>query len=181
MPQFEPSDGGDSTSVVHALLPNLGSPLQAACNLWTYPASVVVSAALVGVCCFVLVRRGRPRAALAWGVAWIAANVVEVAGKHLLHRPPLHVVEHGARLAFDNFGHSFPSGHALRSIVTAAVVVTVWKRALVPVLVWMAIALPALVVSAAHTPSDILGGALLALAVVLCTLAWLRVREPGSA
>ena len=33
MPQFEPSEGSESPGLVHALLPDLGTPLQAFCNL----------------------------------------------------------------------------------------------------------------------------------------------------
>jgi membrane-associated phospholipid phosphatase len=181
MPQAEPSDGSSSTSIVHALLPTLGGPLQAFCNLWTFPASALLSAATLAVCCAVLVRRGQRRAALAWTVAWFAANVVEVVGKQVLHRPPLHAVEDGLRVSFDNFGHSFPSGHALRTVVTAALVVTVWRKAAIPVLAWAVVSVVALVVSADHTPSDVLGGVLLALAAVLCAVVWVRVREPSPA
>ena len=126
-------------------MPTLGGPLQAFCNLWTFPASALLSAATLAVCCAVLVRRGQPRAALAWGVAWFVANVVEVVGKQVLHRPPLHAVEDGLRVSFDNFGHSFPSGHALRTVVTAALVVTVWRKAAIPVLVWAVVSFVALV------------------------------------
>jgi PAP2 superfamily len=173
MPDFEPS-AGSSSSLVHELYPHLGSPLETFCNLWTFPASPVVSGVVVACCCAAFVRRGRPAAGLAWGGAWLAGNLVEVIGKQVLHRPALHALVAGMRVSFASFGHSFPSGHALRAVITATVLATVWKRATLPALVWTLIALPALVVAAAHTPSDVVGGVLVALLAVLSVRALLR-------
>src|SRR5438552_2068189 len=78
MPNFEPSNGSESSGLAHQFYPHLGSPLQAFCNLWTFPASAFVSAAVLAVCTVALIRRGRRSAALAWGAGWIAANVAEV-------------------------------------------------------------------------------------------------------
>jgi membrane-associated phospholipid phosphatase len=174
MADFQPSSGASSTSLVHEFYPHLGSPLEAFCNLWTFPASPVVSGVVVACCCAAFVRRGVPAAGLAWGGAWLAGNLVEVIGKHVLQRPALHALVGGMRVSFDSFGHSFPSGHALRAVITAAVLATIWKRAALPALVWTLIALPALVVAAAHTPSDVVGGVLVALVAVLSVRALLR-------
>ena len=180
MPNFELSSGSHSRSLAHQFYPHLGPPLQVFCNLWTFPASAFVSGAVVAACCMALVRRGQPAAGLTWGGAWITANVTEVIGKLVVHRPPLHAVEAGMRASFDSFGHSFPSGHALRAVLTATVLVTVWKRAARPALLWTAVALAALVVSAAHTPSDVLGGVLLALLTILVARTFLRTRAVAA-
>lgn len=180
MPNFEPSSGSTSVSIAHQFYPRLGTPLQAFCNLWTFPASAFVSGAVLALCCVALIRREQRAAALTWGAAWVAANVAEVVGKHFLHRPALHAVEAGVRVSFDGFGHSFPSGHALRTVLTAALLATVWKRAARPAVLWVALAAVALVVSAAHTPSDVLGGMLLALLVVLAVRTFLRSRVAAA-
>ena len=166
MTDVERSSGSSSVSIAHQFYPHLGTPLQVFCNLWTFPASAFISGALLALCCVARVRRGQRVAALTWGGGWLAANVVEVIAKHILHRPTLHAVEAGVRVSFDGFSHAFPSGHALRAVLTATLLVAVWRRAARPAVLWAAIALVALVVSAAHTPSDVLGGVLLALPIV---------------
>jgi membrane-associated phospholipid phosphatase len=180
MPNFEPSSGSGSGSLAHQFYPHLGSPLQVFCNLWTFPASAFVSGTVIAGCCVVLVRRGQRVGALTAAGAWIAANVAEVVGKLVLHRPALHTVEAGMRVSFDNFGHSFPSGHALRAVVTATVLASVWRRAAGPALVWTAVALAALVVGAAHTPSDVFGGVSLALLTLLVARTFLRTRAVAA-
>jgi membrane-associated phospholipid phosphatase len=131
-------------------------------ELWLYPASVPVSALVIGVCCALLWRRGRRRAAVAWAAAWVVVNTVEVIGKDLIHRPSLYVLWHGRRTSFAGFDNSFPSGHTMRALLIAAVVGLLWRRGLPAICVWAAVTLALLVVTNAHTPSDVLGGALLA-------------------
>ena len=169
MPHLDPWGGSSPASIDAQFYPHLGSPLQTFCNVWTFPASVPVSGALVGLCCLVLARRGQRAAGLTWVCAWIAANAVEVVGKRVLHRPALHAHHAGSLVSFGSFEHSFPSGHAARGLVAAVMLVTVWRRAAWPAATWAVIALPALVVNAGHTPSDVGGGALLALLTLLLT------------
>jgi undecaprenyl-diphosphatase len=176
MPAFDSSDDDSPLLDVHQLYPYLGSPLQAACNLWTFPASPLVSA-LVLVAGGVLARRGRRDAALAWAVAWVLANAIEVLGKGVLERPTLQV----GGSAFPGFDSSFPSGHALRAVIGAALVAAVWPRAAKPALLWAAVVLPALVLNGAHTPSDVVGGVLLALLAVASVATWLEVRPRAAA
>jgi membrane-associated phospholipid phosphatase len=176
MPSFQPSNGSTTSDLAHQFYPHLGNSLQAFCNLWTFPASGVISGALVAVGCGVLARRGQPAAGLAWAAAWVVANLAEVVGKHFLHRPALHAMLNGMRVSFGSFDHSFPSGHALRAVVTATVLATVWRRAALPALLWTLVTLPALVVGAAHTPSDVVGGVLVALLVILPARAYVRDR-----
>lgn len=125
--------------------------------LWTYPASPFVSGLVVLACAWVLERRGERRLAAAAVVLWAAANVLELAGKVIVSRPS--VGEPG-------FSDSFPSGHTVRAFLTAAVVAWAWRRAAVPVVLWAVGVGCALVAIGDHVPTDVLGGALLALALV---------------
>jgi membrane-associated phospholipid phosphatase len=177
MSHLEP--GNTSASFHVELYPKLGRPLQAFCNIWTYPAAPLVSSLIALGCCVVLVRRGRHRAALAWAGAWVLANAVEVVGKNAVTRPTLHAQAFPLR----SFDSSFPSGHALRALLLAALLASVWRRTALPLLAWVVVALPALVVNDEHTPTDVIGSALLASFVVLAVHSWLRTRPvagPGS-
>lgn len=122
--------------------------------LWTYPASVLPSALVVGVVAW-------RRRSLRGPVLWIAANVVEVAAKTIVQRPALY--QRGVHVT--GFDHSLPSGHTLRSLVVALVLATAWRRAR-PAFLWALSVMPALVLLGDHTPTDVAAGffAFLALA-----------------
>ncbi len=152
--------------------PSGGSASEIAFNVWTLPGSVLVSGALLALCWAVLERRGRRRAAVAWIVAWVAVNAIEVAGKGLLHRPALSTVVNGVPVHVASFDASFPSGHTARALLVAFLLASVWPRLAWPAGVWAAGACVFLVVSGAHTPSDVVGGALVALLAVT----WARSR-----
>jgi membrane-associated phospholipid phosphatase len=173
MPRLDAGSDDAALLTWGQLYPHLGSALQAACNLWTFPASPLVSTLVLAAGCWTLARRGRRDAALAWAVAWNLANAVELLGKSVLTRPALHA----AGGAFHGFDSSFPSGHTLRAVLLAALVAAVWPRAAWPAVVWAALVLPALVLNGAHTPSDVLGGALLAVLTVAAGEAWLAARS----
>lgn len=176
MPWFTP--GSSSPTLSSVTLPfGLDTPVgQILGELWVYPASVPVSALVVIAAGAVLWRRGRRDAALAWAAAWVAVNALEVIGKTFVSRPELHVVADGRSHVV--FPHSFPSGHALRGLLVAAVVAHVWSRARIAGAVWIAVTLVLLVVIGFHTPSDVLGGALLSGAVIGLAL---RYPEPEDA
>lgn len=146
--------------------PGGGSASETVFNVWTFPASVLVSGAVLALCCVVLARRGRRRAALAWAVAWLVANGLEVVGKGLLHRPALSTVVNGMRLQVVAFETSFPSGHTARALVVAFMLAAVWPRIAWAAGLWAVVTCVLLVVSGDHTPSDIAGGVLAALLVV---------------
>jgi membrane-associated phospholipid phosphatase len=165
--------GRSSSSFASELYPKLGSPLLAFSSVWTYPAAPIVSSLVVLGCCLVLFRRGRRRAAVAWAAVWMLANAVELVGKSVLERPTLHL----GRVPLHRFDTSFPSGHALRACLAAALLLTVWRRTAWPARLWIVVALPALVVNSAHTPSDVLGGILVAALAVLAVRASLQL-EP---
>lgn len=131
-------------------------------DLWTYPASVPLSALLLALGCAVLWRRGSRAGALAWAAAWVVGDAVEVLGKGVLERPGLHATFDGVRRHLVGFDGSFPSGHTLRGVLVAVLVGLVWRGARPVAALWVAGTLALLVVTSAHTPSDVLGGALLA-------------------
>jgi membrane-associated phospholipid phosphatase len=160
MPGLDPSEA--SLPLVYGLAPLAGlfdeTPIQVAVNVATAPAGVVLSGLIVTGAAIVLHRRGENTAALAWLGAWLAANAIEVLTKTVLERPGLSHA--GVRVT--DFDHSFPSGHAARGLLAAAVCALVWPRARALAALWAAFLLPALVVAGFHTPSDVAGGAVLA-------------------
>jgi membrane-associated phospholipid phosphatase len=153
-------------------------------DIYLYPASFLVSGVLVVTCCALLARRGRPAPAVVWLAAWLGANAFELAGKAGLQRPdvrwsnaprPVHVL---------SFDHSYPSGHTARAIVLAAVVAYAFPRLLFLAAAWFALVPVALVVAGDHTVSDVVGGMLLGLLLVLAGHAmipgWTRWRTSSS-
>ena len=123
------------------------SALDVATNVVAAPASLLVSFAIL-----VALRRR------AWVGAWVAGNLVEELCKLTLARP--HLYRHGVHLvAFDS---SYPSGHTIRAIVVAAAVASTWPAARRYAAAWAVAVLVLLELDGWHTPSDIVGGALLA-------------------
>jgi membrane-associated phospholipid phosphatase len=150
-------------------------------DLYTYPASVLVSGLLVSIGCVVLVRRGRRLPALVWLGAWLAGSGIEVIGKHVLTRPSLFWTNGRIRLHVVPYANSYPSGHTVRAVVVAAMIAYVWRRAREPVAVWLAFVPVCLVIAAAHTITDVIGGLLLGALIVLVAHAMIRAWTPSPA
>jgi membrane-associated phospholipid phosphatase len=171
------TDGSRGPSLIDAAVPlrraSWSSGLEVVANVVTLPAQALVASALAGVCCLALWRRARGRAALAWGLAWLAGNAVEVLCKTTLARPLLHAHGH-ALIAFQS---SYPSGHTLRSVLLAAAVAAVWPLARRWVAAWAAASLVLLELDGFHVPSDIAGGLLLALLLIVCLPIWATRRS----
>ena len=146
-------------AVVPLLHAHWGTALGVIGNVVTLPAQVAISTALAGACCVVLLRRGRRRAAVAWAAVWLAGNVIEVCFKAVLERPLLE--SHGHPLYA--FASSYPSGHTLRSVLLAALIGAAWPGVRVWAALWAGASLALLELDGFHVPSDIAGGALLAL------------------
>lgn len=121
--------------------------------LWTYPASPFISALIVLACAWVLPRR-EGVAAIA---LWVVANAIELIGKLVVSRPSI---------GEPGFSDSFPSGHTVRAFVVSAVLAWTWRRAMLPAYAWAIGVALALVAIGDHVPTDVIGGALLATAVV---------------
>jgi membrane-associated phospholipid phosphatase len=116
-----------------------------AVNVVTVPASFVVAVLLVA---------WRSRAL---AVVLVAATAVETLCKHVLTRPGLH---HGA-LHVVGFDDSFPSGHAVRTVV----LVGAFAHPLTAL--WATAAIVLLELAGWHTPTDLAGGVLLGLLALL--------------
>jgi membrane-associated phospholipid phosphatase len=165
---FAGPPGAPPPPLVESLVPLLHAsfhPVAAAVTqLVVLPGQAVISLLLVLLAAWRLWRSGRVEAALAWPAAWLLATALELVFRHTLSRPALY--EHGVHLvAFDS---SWPSGHALRFAIVAAALATAWPRLHRPLAVWLAAVVALLELAGFHTPTDIVGGLLLAtVAVVL--------------
>lgn len=135
-------------------------------DLWTYPASLFVSAVVVLVCARLL----RGRAAVLLLALYLAANAVELAGKIVVERPALYTAR-GMHIA--SFDHSLPSGHALRAFVVATALAWTWRRGRLA-FVWAATIPFALVALGAHAPLDVVTAVLVfaALYVTVTATRW---------
>jgi membrane-associated phospholipid phosphatase len=155
-------------------------------DVYEYPASALASTVIATTACAVLLHRGRRLEALVWFAAWGAANVVELAGKYLLPRPDVHWSNGEARIHVAGFDNSYPSGHSARAMVLAALVAYTWPRLRPAAVLWVLLVPVALVASGAHTISDVVGGTLLGLALVLDAHVMIRawtlspMSSPGS-
>jgi undecaprenyl-diphosphatase len=176
MPGLDAARSSQPT-LVEAVTPfgGRGGAWERAVEVWLYPASAPLSALVVALCALVLRRRGRSRAAVTWCAAWVVGVAVEVLVKHVVERPPL--IADGHHLV--GFDGSLPSGHTLRALIVAAAVASVWRRPGAAALAWALTVLPLLVVLGWHTPSDVLAGALLALAVVATAVVQLDPARNG--
>ena len=126
----------------------------------TLPGQVIVSLLLVLMAAGQLWTRGRVESAVCWTAAWFLAVAVEVVFRHTLTREPLY--REGVHLV--GFDSSWPSGHALRCTLVAGAFATAWPRLRVPLAIWLAAAVVLLEVAGFHTPTDLVGGLLLATA-----------------
>jgi membrane-associated phospholipid phosphatase len=149
----------------------------------TFPASLVPAALLVGLSLLAIYRRGRDhRYAVAFGVLFAAANIVEVAGKGLVARPPLDLHSPlGAWLRLRTFDATFPSGHATRALLVAAALAICLPRIQGLLYAWVGAVAVLLVVAGAHAPSDVAGGLLLGLLCLGALKAWHGETCGGSA
>jgi membrane-associated phospholipid phosphatase len=122
------------------------------------PATVEIVTPIV-VC--VLLTAKRPRGArLRWAAVFAALIAVELVGKHLIHRPPLHTTAAYGSAHVWKFDASFPSGETERAVFLAALLATAWPRVMLVPLLWAAAVLLLLVAAGTHTPTDVLGGLL---------------------
>jgi membrane-associated phospholipid phosphatase len=159
MPGAKAGDkGGDLLDGLVPLLHANWNSAYSIANIVTLPASFLVSLVIA----FAYSR--------AVGAILLAAVAVEVLCKELLTRPALSYKSlHVA--AFDS---SFPSGHALRTVIVAAAIAWTWPRARGLAVAWVIASLALLQLAGWHTPTDIAGG------VLLGALALLGARGAGA-
>jgi membrane-associated phospholipid phosphatase len=147
-------------------------------------AAVAGSALVVARCHGV---RAGLRPALAWLVGLGAGAVVELTTKAMLDRPRPPGGPGGLARATLELGGAFPSGHAVHAAMLATVAWRLWPGPGVAAAgaAWIVLVPASRVVMGAHWPSDVVGGALLGLAVAallpLPSRGPLSARGPGRA
>jgi membrane-associated phospholipid phosphatase len=138
-----------------------------AVNVVRLPASVGPWMLLYGAALALLLRRGLRTATVAFAGIGAAGVVIELGGKHLVERSPVTLTVGSSVGQVDALTASFPSGHMLRGVLLAGVLAFLWPR-LFPLLVaWVALLGPMLVLGGVHLPSDVLGGLVIAIALVV--------------
>jgi len=155
---FHNGEGGLLEGLVPLLHSNWDSAYAIAANIVTLPASFLISLAIAFPC------------SRALGAALVAAVAVEVLCKEVLTRPALY----DGSFHIAAFDSSFPSGHALRTMIVAAAVAWRWPRARPVALAWAIASLVLIQLAGWHTPTDIAGG------VLLAALALLGARAAGA-
>jgi membrane-associated phospholipid phosphatase len=151
-------------TLLESIVPLLDAPFHpvgvGVTQIVTLPGQVVLSLLLVAIAAWQLWTRGRVEAAVCWTAAWLVAVAVELVFRHTLTRQPLY--RHGLHLV--GFDMSWPSGHALRCALVAAALATAWPRLRIVLAIWLAAVLVLLELAGGHTPTDLIGGLLLATA-----------------
>jgi hypothetical protein len=155
---FHNGKGGLLEGLVPLLHSNWSSAYAIAANIVALPASFLISLAIAFAC------------SRALGAALVAAVAVEVLCKELLTRPALY----DGSFHIAAFDSSFPSGHALRTVIVAAAVGWRWPRARRIAIAWAIASLVLIQLAGWHTPTDIGGG------VLLAALALLGARVAGA-
>ncbi len=159
-------------TLADAIVPLLGThwhgALHIASELVSLPAFFTTATVIVAAACLAI----PGRAALALAAAYAAGNVVEVVVKGTLTRPPLSA--HGVHLS--GFDASYPSGHAIRTVLVGLAVAWAWPRLGRWAATWALASILLLELGGQHVPSDIAGGLLIAAALVATTWSW----RPGA-
>lgn len=132
------------------------------------PAGGVIATALVGLAALAAAARRRPVVEIAcWLAAYVVGNLLELVGKWTITRPALHTTPAYGSLQVWKFDTSFPSGHTIRACILAAFVAWAVPYLRAPAAIWAAAVVVLLVLAGTHTPTDVIGGLLAALALVL--------------
>ena len=167
MPWFTLNEHG--TSLLGTLLSYHGRQFHLTLGI-KLPAGSIPSSILALLLCALLWRRGVRKGALLWLAGFGLAVFVEAICKNVITRPALYTNGPGGPSHLSEFDSSFPSGHALRAALLVAIVAYVWPKARWLALAWLAAVVLTLDLDGVHTPSDILGGLLLAGVVMFAVL-----------
>ena len=156
---------------LESVVPLLHAPFHpvgvAIAEIVTLPGQVVISLLLVLAAARRLWTRGRVEAALCWTAVWFVAVAVELVFRHTLTRQPLY--RHRVHLV--GFDSSWPSGHALRCALVAGALAAAWPHLRVPLAIWLVAVVVLLELAGFHTPTDVVGGLLLATAAAAVAVA----------
>jgi membrane-associated phospholipid phosphatase len=159
-------------NAIRPILRGHRSVAQSAGALAFAPADTISAVLLAAGATLLIRRRGRPwRAGAVWIAAVVAGLVVEVTGKIVI--PQIHYTY--ASVVFGvKISGTFPSGHTTRSVIVAAMVVSLWPRVLPLALVWVVYVTSVLELGGLHVPSDIAGGFLIGGALATAAIAYGR-------
>ncbi len=165
MPGLAP--GTQKATLAGGVLPYHGSI--DASDAVTLPGGFLISLLIVFAATVLLERRGRGRLGLIWLGLFLAGSGIEALCKTVISRPALHATDHGRLVDVAFLQNSFPSGHSLRSLVVAAVLAALLPRRWAALVwLWAGAVLVDLLVDGIHAPTDIVAGAVLAAAIMLC-------------
>jgi membrane-associated phospholipid phosphatase len=141
-----------------------------------YPASGFVSGLVVLLCAVLLWARGDRWTSLGVSVAWLAANAIELLGKHAVERPRIRETSWGRHGYLPSLEHSLPSGHVMRALVVAAALAALGRFGRVAYL-WALGVGAAVVAIGDHTPTDVIAGLAAGIALVAALHAAAPVRR----
>jgi membrane-associated phospholipid phosphatase len=167
-PRSVPRSAGTSVFPIFHVRRGMDLPVAAAAYGVAWIAAALPALVLTAIGCLYLQRRGHSGLAVRFALVFVAVNVLVLVGKSVIGRPALYGTDpKGVRVHVLPFDTSFPSGHASRAVILVALVSLCVPRFRVLAVVWLAAVLVLLVLGAWHTPSDVLGAALLAGAFVI--------------
>lgn len=147
----------EPVSALSAVVTGHRSAIASTCAIVFAPADTLAAVILVAGTGLALRRRGRSRAGAAWMVALLAGLAIEVTGKALVAQIPFAPSSTVLGVTIDG---SYPSGHAIRSVILAAMLASVWPRARPVVIAWVVVVTGLLELGGLHVPTDIAGGLL---------------------
>lgn len=131
------------------------------------PGTIVASILLLLIGSAVLWRRGERRALVLWGGAFAVANIVVIVCQETVVKPSLFGRYYEQPVELSEFHMSFPSGHAMRLVLLAALFAYLWRWLRWPLLAWVTAAVVSIQVDHLHTLSDIAGGLVLGCVAIL--------------
>lgn len=167
-PRSVPRSAGTSVFPIFHVRRGMDLPVAAATYGVAWIASALPALVLTAIGCLYLQRRGHAGLAVRFALVFVAVNVLVLVGKSVIDRPALYGTDpRGLRVHVLPFDTSFPSGHASRAVILAALGSLCVARLRPLAAFWLAAVLVLLVVGAWHTPSDVLGAVLLAGALVV--------------
>jgi membrane-associated phospholipid phosphatase len=136
------------------------------------PADSISALVLAGVATAVIRRRRGPwRAGLVWIAALLTGLAVEGLGKLLI--PQIKFTYSSVVLGVKIEG-TYPSGHTMRSVIVATMIVSLWPRVRPFAIAWVLYVTAVLELGGLHVPSDIAGGYLIGGALAVAALTYSR-------